>query len=524
MKKLKCILMCGLLATSLLGCGASNKPQETPSQSSQVTESTSQAAAEGQDTVNTGKTELNMPLSVDPDGLDPQRTTAASTFQITNNIYEPLLSVNTDGTLKPALATDWSVSEDGLTITFTLREGAKFSNGNVCDANAVVASFERLKGEESPRANDYKNIVSMEAIDEKTVVFTTETLDVTILSSFAYPWAAIVDVTAADTLKNQPVGTGAYVVEEWIPQQSLVLKKNPDYPGTVNLEKINFKNIPDATAQISAFHNGELDIIGISGDQIAAFENDNNYKMMSAPANSLQLMAMNLENEALSDERVRQAINYAIDKDALIETVWWGAGEKIGSHYPTVLKEYVDYSNQYPYNVEKAKELLKEAGYENGLTLQMYLPKSYPAYVDAGQIIANQLKEINITCEVTIIEWAEWLSDVYNGRQYDLTVVGHTGRLDPYVLLARYHSESSENYFNYKNEEVDELLTNYKSEMDEEKRTEITKRIEQILAEEVPALYIQTPITNYVMQKDVEGFASYPIDIYEMKDVYFTGE
>ena len=244
----------------------------------------------------------------------------------------------------------------------------------------------------------------------------------------------------------------------------------------MNLEKINFKNIPDATAQISAFHNGELDIIGISGDQIAAFENDNNYKMMSAPANSLQLMAMNLENEALSDERVRQAINYAIDKDALIETVWWGAGEKIGSHYPTVLKEYVDYSNQYPHNVEKAKELLKEAGYENGLTLQMYLPKSYPAYVDAGQIIANQLKEINITCEVTIIEWAEWLSDVYNGRQYDLTVVGHTGRLDPYVLLARYHSESSENYFNYKNEEVDELLTNYKSEMDEEKRTEITKR------------------------------------------------
>ena len=144
--------------------------------------------------------------------------------------------------------------------------------------------------------------------------------------------------------------------------------------------------------------------------------------------------------------------------------------------------------------------------------------------VSIHQIIANQLKEINITCEVTIIEWAEWLSDVYNGRQYDLTVVGHTGRLDPYVLLARYHSESSENYFNYKNEEVDELLTNYKSEMDEEKRTEITKRIEQILAEEVPALYIQTPITNYVMQKDVEGFASYPIDIYEMKDVYFTGE
>lgn len=253
--------------------------------------------------------------------------------------------------------------------------------------------------------------------------------------------------------------------------------------------------MPDATAQIASLRNGELDIISVSGDQVAAFENDPQFNVITTPSNGLQLMAMNLQNEALSDVRVRQAINYAVDKQALIDTVWWGYGQKIGSHYPTVLKEYVDMNDRYPYDPEKAKELLSQAGYQDGLTLEMYLPKSYPAYVSAGQVIADSLKEVGITCNITIVEWAAWLSDVYNGRNYDLTVVGHTGRLDPYVLLARYQSDSSENYFNYSNEEVDQLLADYKSETDEDKRTEIVQRVQEILAQDVPAYYIQDPIT-----------------------------
>lgn len=112
---------------------------------------------------------------------------------------------------------------------------------------------------------------------------------------------------------------------------------------------------------------------------MAAFENDPQFNVITTPSNGLQLMAMNLQNEALSDVRVRQAINYAVDKQALIDTVWWGYGQKIGSHYPTVLKEYVDMNDRYPYDPEKAKELLSQAGYQDGLTLEMYLPKSYPS-------------------------------------------------------------------------------------------------------------------------------------------------
>ncbi len=463
-------------------------------------------------------TQFNMALSVDPDGLDPQRTTAASTFQITNNIYDTLLRVNADGSLREGLAERWEVSDDGMVITFHLRSGVKFHNGKDCDAAAVVSSFERLKSPASPRAADYDNFtVTAEGTD--TVMVTLQTLDVAALSSFAYPWAAIVETEAGDTLKNRPVGTGPYRLKEWIPQQTLTLEKNPDYYENANLDLIHFKMMPDATAQISALRNGELDIIAVGGDQVAAFEGDSRFQVIASPSNGLQLMAMNLDHPALSDPLVRQAINYAIDKQALIDTVWWGYGQKIGSHYPTMLKEYVDLNDSYPYNPERAKSLLEEAGYGDGLTLEMYLPKSYPAYVSAGQVIADALKAVGITCNITIVEWATWLSDVYAGRNYDLTVVGHTGRLDPYVLLARYQSDSIENYFNYANEEVDRLLSAYKMETDESARTKIIQQVQSILAKEVPAYYIQAPISTYIASSAVTGFTTYPIDIYELKDV-----
>lgn len=509
MKRLLAAALTFAATLSLASCGTSNSKDsvgQTPAPPSQTAESQSAGR------------ELSMALSVDPDGLDPQRTTAASTFQITNNLYDTLLRVNTDGSLREGLAQKWEVSEDGLTLTFHLRPDVRFHNGDICDAQAVVASFQRLKEEESPRAADYANY-TFSVQDADTVVVTCEALDVAALSNFAYPWSAVVDVKAADTLKNQPVGTGPYRLQEWVPQQSLTLAKNPDYYDTVNLDTINFKMMPDATAQIASLRNGELDIISVSGDQVAAFENDPQFNVITTPSNGLQLMAMNLQNEALSDVRVRQAINYAVDKQALIDTVWWGYGQKIGSHYPTVLKEYVDMNDRYPYDPEKAKELLSQAGYQDGLTLEMYLPKSYPAYVSAGQVVADSLKEVGITCNITIVEWAAWLSDVYNGRNYDLTVVGHTGRLDPYVLLARYQSDSSENYFNYSNEEVDQLLADYKSETDEDKRTEIVQRVQEILAQDVPAYYIQDPITIYVTDSAVTGFQLYPIDIYELKDI-----
>lgn len=503
-----------VLASAMIFTGCSTKTNEVQTENKDT-------ATSQEEPIKEAKTELNIALSVDPDGLDPHRTAAASTFQITNNIYDTLVKVTPEGELTSGLGENWTISEDGKKITFNLRKGVKFHNGREMTAEDVKYSFERLKGEESPRANDFKNITGINVVDDYTIEFVTENLNVALLSNFAYPWTAIVPQEAADTLKNKPVGTGAYKLEEWIPQQELTLTKNEEYFEEVNIQNINFKMMPDATSQAAALKNGELDIIFVTGDKVSLFENNSQYNILENKTNAIQLMAMNLKNEYLANEKVRQAINMAVDKDSLIEVVWNGYGEKIGSHYPPMLKEYKDTTSTISYNPEKAKELLQEAGYKDEITIRMALPNSYPAYVSAGQVIADQLSKVGITAEIELVEWGTWLTDIYNGRNYDLTVVGHTGRLDPYVLLSRYNTESKENYFNYSNERVDEILALVQKELDESKRIELYQEMQEILAEEVPALYIQSPKSLVVTSSDVDGFESYPIDIYELRNINF---
>ena len=269
---------------------------------------------------------------------------------------------------------------------------------------------------------------------------------------------------------------------------------------------------------------GDLDVIGITGDLVGQFEGQDGFDITETPSNALQLMAFNTDHEALSDVRVRQALTMAVDKDALIETVWYGYGDKIGSHYPPILKGYVDHADSLSYDPDGALALLEEAGYPNGegIQLDMYLPSAYPAYVSAGQVIADYLTNIGVTVNIQNVEWAVWLSDVYTGRNYDLTVTGHTGRLDPYTLLARYNSESPENYMNYSNDRVNELLDNVQVELDEATRDDMYGEIQDILAEEVPGFYIQSPIGLRVTKDSVSGIETYPIDIIELKDITIT--
>ncbi len=468
------------------------------------------------------KTDLTMGYTTEPEGLDPHRTAAASTFSVTNNIYDTLVGVTSSWEIVPRLAKEWEISENGMEITFKLRDDVKFHNGRQMTAKDVEFSFNRLKDAESPRARDYENITGIEVVDDNTIKFTSEKLDVELLKNFAYPWAAVVPEEAADNLKANPVGTGAFTLKEWIPQQHIILQRNDNYYGDkAKLESVKLVLIPDATSMLASFQVGDLDIIPLTGDQVTMVEGNSEYKVISQPMNAVQIMSLNTDNEILANEKVRQAMAMAINKKEVIDASMFGYGDMIGSHLPPTSPDYFDTNDIMEYNPEKAKELLKEAGYENGFDIKMSLPKSYQLHVDAGQVIADQLSKIGINVNIELIEWGTWLSEVYGAKNFETTVVGHTGRLDSYAFLSRYYSDSND-YISLKTGEVDELMDRAQQELDGDKRKEIYKEIQIVLANKLPAIYLQTPRTMLALQKNVEGMEIFPIDFYDFKEVYFT--
>lgn len=466
-----------------------------------------------------GDRELRMAKSVDPDGLDPQRSVAESTFDITSALYDTLLEVQEDGSLLPGIAESYSLSEDGLSLRFVIREGLRFHSDKVLDAQAVKDSFLRLKEEESPRAKDYLNLTSMNVLSQREIEFVLDQPQAEVLTLFGYPWAAIVEASA-ENLRSKPLGSGAYKLREWIPQQHIILDSFDGSYRDAKISSVKILMIPDTAAQITSLEKGELDLIEIPADSLEKIDADQ-VNLLRFPRNGIQIMAMNSANPYLAQKEVRQAIAHAINIDGIKEAVWKGVGIPIGSHYPPGVKGYVDLTGKYPYDPAKSEAMLKELDLYGKVKLRMMLPKSYPEYVATGQIIANQLEEVGFEVDQEIIEWASWLSDVYNGRDYDLTIIGHTGRLEPYALLSKYLSDGSENYFNYKNPQLDELLLEVKKEQEEEKRQEIYREIQELLAEEIPAIYLQTPERIIVTSKDLKGYRDYPVTMMSLRDLYF---
>jgi peptide/nickel transport system substrate-binding protein len=258
---------------------------------------------------------LRIAYTTDPQGLDPQRTSAVATFNIPGSIYDTLLAITPDWQIQPRLAESYTISPDGLEITFTLRQGVKFHNGREMTAPDVKYSFERLKGEGSPKAGDYANIKQIDVTGDHSIKFTTAKLDVELAKAFIYPWTAIVPQEAADTLKTNPVGTGAYKFVEWIPQQQVVLTRNDNYfLGPAKIRDLGFVLIPDATSQLAALQVGDIHITEITGNQVKILGENPNLKVYTEAMNAVQILALNLENKALADVRVRQAIAKAINK------------------------------------------------------------------------------------------------------------------------------------------------------------------------------------------------------------------
>lgn len=459
----------------------------------------------------------------DLDFLDPHLAVAAGTNEVLFNIFEGLLKPNEKGELLPALAESYDVSPDGLTYTFKIRGGVKFHNGQTLTSADVQYSYGRLAGLDTgkPLQTSFDGVKSIEAPDPSTVVITLKAHNSSFLTALT---AAVIPNGYQDSNKN-PVGTGPFKFKEYTPGQHLVVEKFPDYwqQGVPSLDQVEFKIITDPQAGLLALKSGEVDIYPrIGTEQLEEVAKD--FNTISTPQNLVQLVAFNLSKKPFNDVRVRQALNYAINKDEIIDGVALGKGTKLGSNLSPVLAKYYQagLEDTYKTDLEKAKSLLKDAGYPNGFETTLSVPSNYQFHVDTAQVVAAQLEQIGVKVKIEPVEWAVWLDRIYKGRDYDTTIIGLDGKLDPYQILNKYLSDSPNDFFNYKNPEFDTTLRAAVAETDDAKRVELYKKAQTILAQDAAAIYIMDPNTNVALNKKLAGYKTYPLYVQDLSSVYFT--
>ncbi len=312
---------------------------------------------------------------------------------------------------------------------------------------------------------------------------------------------------------------------EYRPGQRVLLEKFDDYWQAERpfLEKVEFRIIPDREAALIALKNGAVDIYPRIDPNRTA-ELGEGFYLLQEKQNLVQVLAMNLKREPFTDHRVRQAINYAINKDELIELAAFGFGTKLGSGLSPAMANYYEpgLEDLYPTDLEKAKQLLAEAGYPDGFRTVLTVPSNYPFHVDTAQIIVEQLKKVGIEAEIELIEWAVWLQRIYHGRDYAMTITGLSGKLDPLPVLIRYTSDYANNFFNYENGKFDRLNQQAAAESDPEKRAVLYKKAQRILAEDAAAVFLMDPHYTVALQKNIAGYQMYPLYIQDLSTVYLT--
>jgi len=467
---------------------------------------------------------VRVAMATEPDNLDPYLSAATDTGSMMDNVFDGLFEGGENSDLIPALAESYRVSEDGLTYTFVLRKGIKFHDGSDLTSEDVYYSYAKLAGlnGKKPLSSKFAAIEKIDTPDDYTVVVKLKEKDAAFLA------ANIIAIVPKDYegQSTKPVGAGPFKFTAYTPGQQLVLEKNESFYNkeqAPTLDRVEFKFMPDPNASVLALKSGDIDMVpGISAQ--GALQLGNGFRVESGPQNMVQLMALNNTVEPLNNAKVRQAINYAIDKDIIIRTVADGKGAKLGSNMSPAMKMYYKegLEKRYETNPEQAKKLLKEAGYEKGFKLTITVPSNYKFHVDTAQVIAEQLKAVGIQATIKQIEWSSWLEDVYNNAKYEATIVGLTGKLDPHEVLGRYESKYSKNFYKFSSAEYDELISKGRLEIDPNKRAELYKQAQTMLTEQAVAVYIMDPSRSVAMKDSLQGFKMYPIQKYDFASMYYT--
>ena len=433
---------------------------------------TTNAAIAQQDTITLG-------MVLEPPNLDPTGGAAAAIDEVVYaNIFEGLTRFGPDGAVLPALSKSWEVSEDGTVYTFMLNEGVTFHDGTEMNAEDVVFSLDRARAEDSTNAQKalFAGIASVEAVDELTVKVTLSEPNGNFPFNMAWGDAVIVAPESVETAATAPVGTGPFSFAEWVQGDHVRLTRNPDYWGEAPaLAEATFKFISDPNAAFAAMMAGDVDAFPNfpAPETLSQFEADPRFSVIVGSTEGETILAMNNKQPPLDDVKLRQAISHAINRQEIIDGAMFGFGTPIGTHFAPHNPDYVDLTAMSDHDPEKSKALLAEVGEVGPLRL-MLPPPTYARR--GGEIIAAQLRSVGIETEISNLEWAQWLEQVFKGKDFDLTIVSHTEPAD-INIYAR-----PDYYFQYDNPDFQALIDELAVTADPATRSALNKQAQEMIA------------------------------------------
>ena len=516
-KQLLSGVMALLLSASLCACGGSKTAEGTSEAAGESSEAeTSNTLSEGTP-VPGGSVVYGM--TQDLASLDPHVDTDAGTRDVVFNLYEGLVKPTSDGGFIPAVASDYIISDDAKTYTFTLRDGITFHDGTPVTIEDVKYSIDRyaeIQGESSA----FSSLVdSVEVQDDKTLVVNLKESYSEFLPMMTI---AIIPQSNEDPAGN-PIGTGPFKYVSYTPGQNLELEKYDGYwqEGVPSLDSVEFKFIADVDTAFVELQAGTIDILKyLTSAQAETLGDD--YNIVQGSMNLVHAMYLNSAYEPLSKTEVRQALCYAVDRDAINNFIFGGKSHIIGSHMIPAMSKYYEPEAEtvYSYDPETAKELLADAGYADGFDLEITVPSSYSQHVDSAQIIADELSQVGINVTLNQVEWSTWLQDVYKGGNFQATVIGFDGTLAPSDWLKKYVTDDAKNFMHYSNTEYDDVFNTAYTTVDDDVKVENYKKAQMILAEDAAAVYIEDPANLVAVSKKFGGYTFYPTAAEDMSLLY----
>lgn len=467
---------------------------------------------------------LTVSVSAEPPMLDPTSSTSAEISRIMyDNVLQGLVKLGPDGKIVPSLASRFQVSADGRTYTFTLRPNVKFHDGSAFGTDDVVAALRRAMDPKSGHTHPeyYADMASVTASGPNTVVIRLSRPNADFLFNLARADSVIMPAGKTDAMRSAPVGTGPFRFVSWQRGSAITLERNPAYYNTAlpYLDAVTFRFIPDANAQLAALRSGDIDVIGsgLAPENALSLRQGDGFNVIVGRSTNKVTLSMNNGRAPFNDIRVRRAVQHAVDKNAILQGVMLGNGRVLGTHRTPVESCYSDLAGLYRPNPQLSRSLLQQAGYtaQRPLRVTLTLPSQYEYAVRTGQAVAAQLNKVGIQTEIKLVDFSTWLKQVFQGGDYDMSVIGHAEPNDIGVYANKGY------YFHYDSPRFREQFDSYQRTTNRSAACLAMRALQKRLADDAVNVWVQELPYMAAMKSQVAGWwTDQPLPSLNVTQVY----